>query len=210
MREPNAITLDKQESIDRESLGMYSSVIPPSLILTGASIDALSERLAKLEKGNRDDSVFSSPPSVASNHDVSQTAPTSPQSRYFDPARSSIKRKLHQEPIFHETTPSEQSERKRRISQSMRSKDHGEGHSLGSTRHASEAREYIEAELQCNPALSHDRRTALETARKFVGQLSNPGLHRQEAGMVEDSEIDDSWTPSTLTPEFLHMMLPGK
>lgn len=89
------------------------------------------------------------------------------------------------------------------------SQDHGERHSLGSTRHASEAREYIESELQCNPALSHDRRTVLETARKFVGQLSNPGLHRYEAGMIEESEIDHSWTPPTLTPELLHMMLPG-
>ncbi|KAJ5668381.1 uncharacterized protein N7477_006951 [Penicillium maclennaniae] len=81
---------------------------------------------------------------------------------------------------------------------------------LGSARHASEAREYIESELQCNLALSHDRRTALETARKFVGQLSNPGLQRHEAGLIEDTEIDGTWTPPTLTPEFLHMMLPGR
>jgi hypothetical protein len=27
--------------------------------------------------------------------------------------------------------------------------------------------------------------------------------------MIEDVEIDDSWTPPILTPEFLHMMLPG-
>jgi hypothetical protein len=71
------------------------------------------------------------------------------------------------------------------------------------------AREYIESELKCNPALSSDRRTELESARKLGGQLSNPGLHRQETGMIEDVEIDDSWTPPILTAEFLHMMLPG-
>ncbi|KAJ5120047.1 transcriptional regulator family: Fungal Specific TF [Penicillium atrosanguineum] len=172
-------------------------------------IDALSERLARLEKGDQNDSVFLSPPSVISNHDASRTAPTSPQARYYDPARASIKRKHHQEPLPHEVSPSEQTDRKRRISQTTGQKGHGERHSLGSTRHASEAREYIESELQCNPALSHDRRTALETARKFVGQLSNPGLQRQEAGVIEDIDIDENWTPPTLTPEFLHMMLPG-
>jgi hypothetical protein len=169
----------------------------------------LSERLARLEKGDRNDSVFSSPPSVISNHDASRTAPTSPQTTYYDPARAASKRKHHQESLPHEVSPSEQPDRKRRTSNTTRPKDHDERHALGSTRHASEAREYIESELQCNTALSHDRRTALEMARKFVGQLSNPGLHRQEAGMIEAIEIDESWTPPTLTPEFLHMMLPG-
>lgn len=177
--------------------------------LRSKSIDALSERLARLEKGDRNDSVSSSPPSVISNHDASRTAPTSPQTIYYDPARASIKRKHHQESRPHEVSLSEQPDRKRRTSQTTGPKDHGESHSLGSTRHASEAREYIESELQCNTALSHDRRIALEMARKFVGQLSNPGLHRQEAGMIEDIEIDENWTPPTLTPEFLHMMLPG-
>ena len=109
----------------------------------------------------------------------------------------------------HVISTSEQPDKKRRTSQTTGHMDHDERHSLGSTRHASEAREYIESELQCNPALSHDRRTALETAQKFVGQLSNPGLQRQEAGLIEDIEIDENWTPPTLTPEFLHMMLPG-
>ncbi|KAJ6112054.1 hypothetical protein N7523_008115 [Penicillium sp. IBT 18751x] len=177
--------------------------------LRSISIDALSERLARLEKGDRNDSMFSSPPSVIVNHGASLTAPTSPQARYYDPARASIKRRHYQETMLHETSPFEQPERKRRISQTTGQNDHEERHSLGSTRHASEAREYIESELQCNPALSHDRRTALETARKFVGQLSNPGLQRYEAGLIEDTEIDGTWTPPTLTPEFLHMMLPG-
>lgn len=84
-----------------------------------------------------------------------------------------------------------------------------ERHSPSSTRHASEAREYIEHELQCNPALSQDRRTILLLAQKFVGQLSAPGLHRQEtaAGNVE---VEDNLPPPTLTPELLHMMLPSE
>ncbi|KAJ5692257.1 transcriptional regulator family: Fungal Specific TF [Penicillium macrosclerotiorum] len=54
-----------------------------------------------------------------------------------------------------------------------------------------------------------DRRTALEMARKFVSQLSNPGLHRQGNNSDEELETHDYRSPPTLTPELLYMMLPG-
>lgn len=96
------------------------------------------------------------------------------------------------------------------MSQSIHTQVHAERHSPESTRHASEAREYIENELQCNPTLSQDRRTALEMARRFVSQLSNPGLHRQEPVTCEELEVEDNLARPTLTPELLYMMLPGK
>lgn len=83
-------------------------------------------------------------------------------------------------------------------------------HSPDSTHHASEARGYIEHELQCNPALSKDRRTALESARRFVGQLSNPTLHLEETALMDDIDVEDDLEPPVLTPELLYMMLPGK
>lgn len=92
----------------------------------------------------------------------------------------------------------------------MHTQGHAEHHSPESTRHASEAREYIENELQCNPALSQDRRTALEMARRFVGQLSNPGLHRQETVTCEELDVEVNLARPNLTPELLYMMLPGK
>jgi hypothetical protein len=96
------------------------------------------------------------------------------------------------------------------MSQSIQTQVHAERHSPESTRHASEAREYIENELQCNPTLSQDRRSALEMARRFVSQLSNPGLHRQEPVTCEELEVEDNLARPTLTPELLYMMLPGK
>ncbi|KAJ6009450.1 hypothetical protein N7522_004466 [Penicillium canescens] len=99
---------------------------------------------------------------------------------------------------------------KRRKSQSvLQQKTHHEIHSPGSTHHASEAREYIEHELQCNPALSKDRRTALESAQKFVGHLSNPTLHWEETGAMDDMTIEENMEEPILTPELLYMMLPG-
>lgn len=85
-----------------------------------------------------------------------------------------------------------------------------QAHSPGSTHHASEAIEYIEHELQCNPALSKDRRTALESARKFVSQLSNPTLNFEETATMPDMDVQENLEPPTLTPELLFMMLPGK
>jgi hypothetical protein len=99
---------------------------------------------------------------------------------------------------------------KHRKSQAVAQQNVHQAHSPGSTHHASEAREYIEHELQCNPALSKDRRTALESARKFVSQLSNPTLNWEETAAIHDMEIQENLEPPTLTPELLYMMLPGK
>lgn len=96
------------------------------------------------------------------------------------------------------------------MSHTVDPKAHTERHSPDSTRHASEAREYIEHELQCNPTLSQDRRTALEMAQKFVGQLSNPGIHGQKSGAAERLAVNEDLGPPTLTPELLYMMLPGE
>ncbi|KAJ5886524.1 transcriptional regulator family: Fungal Specific TF [Penicillium subrubescens] len=172
-------------------------------------LDALAERLAKLEKSNTAETATSaSPPSSTANHGGTSTAPSSPQSTYFDAARASVKRKFYA-PVSHEISPSDQQDRKRRVSQSIHTQSHAEHHSPESTRHASEAREYIENELQCNPALSQDRRTALEMARRFVGQLSNPGLHRQETVACEELDVEVNLARPNLTPELLYMMLPG-
>lgn len=46
-------------------------------------------------------------------------------------------------------------------------------------------------------------------AQRFVGQLSNPGIHRYETGAAEELETGDT-APPTLTPELLYMMLPGE
>lgn len=119
------------------------------------------------------------------------------------------KRKHQSDHVPKETSPFGPHGTKRRISQSTISNIHAERHLPGSARHASEAREYIEHELQCNPALSKDRRTALEMAQKFVSQLSNPGIHRYETGAAEELDTGDT-APPTLTPELLYMMLPGE
>ncbi|KAJ5798051.1 transcriptional regulator family: Fungal Specific TF [Penicillium pulvis] len=171
-------------------------------------LEALSDRLAKLEKTNEDTSSFSSPSPVIGSNDTNQTALPSPQAKPMDSTHSVSKRKHHSHYSTNQTSPSGQHGKKRRISQSTISNIHGERHLPGSARHASEAREYIEHELQCNPALSKDRRTALEMAQKFVSQLSNPGFHRYETGAAEELENGDT-APPALTPELLYMMLPG-
>lgn len=173
------------------------------------SLEALSDRLAKLEKTNEDTSAFSSPSPVIGSNDTNQMASSSPQAKPIDSTHSVSKRKHHSHYAINQTSPSGQHGTKRKISQSTISNIDGERHLPGSARHASEAREYIEHELQCNPALSKDRRTALEMAQKFVSQLSNPGFHRYETGAAEELEIGDT-APPVLTPELLYMMLPGK
>jgi hypothetical protein len=47
-------------------------------------------------------------------------------------------------------------------------------------------------------------------ARRFVGQLSNPSLHRQETVICEELDIEVNLARPNLTPELLYMMLPGK
>ncbi|KAJ5111010.1 transcriptional regulator family: Fungal Specific TF [Penicillium argentinense] len=168
-------------------------------------LDAIAERLAKLERTNEDSYIFSSPPET---DDTSRTTASSPRTKLTDSAWVSAKRKLPSI-LSHHESPSGQPELKRRMSHNIDPKTHNERHSPDATRHASEAREYIEHELQCNLTLSQDRRTTLEMARKFVGQLSNPGLHGQKVGAGEHLEIADNLGPPTLTPEMLYMMLPG-
>lgn len=121
-----------------------------------------------------------------------------------------MKRKHHLAPIPGDANSSDQPKRKRRISHSAGTSTREDHHSPGSTLHASEAKEYIEHELQCNPALSQDRRSALEAARNFVNQLSNPGLRRQDASAVERVDIEEGLKSPVLTPELLYMMLPGE
>ncbi|KAJ5710884.1 transcriptional regulator family: Fungal Specific TF [Penicillium malachiteum] len=172
-------------------------------------LDSISERLAKLEKTNGDNSLFSSPSSRVGDTDNNQSVSLSPQNTFTEAPSSSSKRKHEARHLTHNPSPSEP-EPKRRISQSIGSKVHSGRHSPGSARHASEAREYIEHELQCNPALSKDRRATLEMAQRFVSQLSNPGIHRDETGIVEALEPEfEDMVPPTLTPELLYMMLPG-
>ena len=170
------------------------------------SLDALSDRLAKLEKSKGDGSTFSSP-SPANGE--CQTGPSSPQIQSMEAPKPSSKRKFQSSYAARDISPvSSRADPKRRVSQSFNSSIHVQRHSPSSDQHASEAREYIEHELKCNPALSKDRRTALEMAQRFVSQLSNPGIHRENGG-VDQLEIEDV-APPTLTPELLYMMLPGK
>ncbi|KAJ5885120.1 transcriptional regulator family: Fungal Specific TF [Penicillium taxi] len=184
-----------------------------SRYLTGISLDALAERLAKLENSTEENFVFSSA-SPATAISEPRNLPPSPQVKSTDFDRVFKKRK--QQP-FGTRSASESSRNnsdgKRKIpqiSQSIESVTHREYPSLGETHDASEAREYIEHELQWNPALSHDRRTALEVALKFVSQLSNPGLYQQQNSTVEQYvEVEDRLEHPILTPELLYTMLPG-
>ncbi|KAJ5652347.1 transcriptional regulator family: Fungal Specific TF [Penicillium longicatenatum] len=171
-------------------------------------LEALSDRLAKLEKSNEDTSTLSPPSPDIGSHDTNQTASSSPRAKPMDSTKPASKRKYQSSTITTETSSYGLQPTKRRTSQSIVSNIHGERHLPDSARHASEAKEYIEHELQCNPALSKDRRTTLEMAQKFVSQLSNPGIHRYETGAAEEQEIGET-APPTLTPELLYMMLPG-
>ncbi|KAJ5116340.1 transcriptional regulator family: Fungal Specific TF [Penicillium angulare] len=170
-------------------------------------LDALSDRLAKLEK-SKGDSIFSSPSSTVGHNEKHEATLSSPQGKYMDTARTCSKRKHPSSYSARDTSPIDHSESKRTASHGIGSNIHVERHSPGSARHASEAREYIEHELQCNPALSKDRRTALELAQRFVNQLSNPGIHLHEPSATEELEVEDI-APPQLTPELLYMMLPG-
>ncbi|KAJ5162263.1 hypothetical protein N7492_007655 [Penicillium capsulatum] len=161
----------------------WNAVAPATPGCTGLEF---LERLTKLEKSTDEGPIFPSPSSGGADKDVAPTASSSPQAQ---------------------NACSDSLSKKRRISQSTGPQVHERQHSPGSTRHASEAREYIEHELRCNPALSQDRRTVLQLAQKFVGQLSAPDLHRQETGIADGGEVEDNLPPPTLTPELLYMML---
>ncbi|CAI7657542.1 unnamed protein product [Penicillium manginii] len=171
------------------------------------SLEAITERLAKLEKTSEDSSMFSSPPE---NDDTSLTTTlsVSPQARSADSTRVAAKRK-YQASTTYESSTSGHQDSKRKMSLNIDSKAHNERNSPDATRHASEAREFIEHELQCNPTLSQDRRTTLELAQRFVGQLSNPRIHGQKSNTAEHLGVADNLGPPVLTPELLYMMLPG-
>ncbi|KAJ5288617.1 transcriptional regulator family: Fungal Specific TF [Penicillium angulare] len=208
MHKLNAVVLARQECIDQESLGLYLIEFNLAVFLTTDRLDALSERLAKLEKSKGDTSIFSSPSSTVGHDEKHEVTPLSPQGKSIDASKSSLKRKHSSSHPARDTSPFGYLESKRTASHGIGSNIHAERHSPGSARHASEAREYIEHELQCNPALSKDRRTALELAQRFVNQLSNPGIHRHEPSSTEKLEVEDI-APPQLTPELLYMMLPG-
>ncbi|KAJ5772212.1 transcriptional regulator family: Fungal Specific TF [Penicillium odoratum] len=200
----------RQARVHRPRVSRYVSLTSYHLqmYLTINSLEALSDRLAKLEKSNEGTSVFSSPSPAIGSNETNQTVSLSPRTKPIDATKLSSKRKVHSDHVTNEISPSRPHETKRKILQNIVTNIHGERHLPGSARHASEAREYIEHELQCNPALSKDRRMALEMAQKFVSQLSNPGIHRYETAAAEELEILDI-APPNFTPELLYMMLPG-
>ncbi|KAJ5820297.1 transcriptional regulator family: Fungal Specific TF [Penicillium riverlandense] len=174
-------------------------------------LDALAARLAKLEESNSAETSVKVSSAAAHSHVASpQAKHHSPHgsfsSQYTDPA---YEKKRKQYAAHGESIILSPPEIKRNKTQgAVRQKVHED--SPDSTRHASEAREFIEHELQCNPELSTDRRTALELARKFVSQLTNPALHWESGeSRAADHIAEESLQPPTLTPELLYMLLPG-
>ncbi|KAJ5780389.1 transcriptional regulator family: Fungal Specific TF [Penicillium paradoxum] len=169
-------------------------------------LDALTQRLTKLEESNgKEIADFPS-----GHHAVSSTSTSSPLDNLMNNAEGlNDKKKRYRESDLHETTPLKLQANKRHKSQTVTPQHTHQAHSPGSTHHVSEAREYIEHELQCNPALSKDRRTALESARKFVSQLSDPTLHWEETVTMDDLDVQENLEHPSLTPELLYMMLPG-
>ncbi|KAJ5334808.1 hypothetical protein N7452_007211 [Penicillium brevicompactum] len=159
------------------------------------SLDALTQRLARLEESKNHE--FTDYPAT---HHVASSTSTSPSAGLLNIAEGTNDKQKR---------PLQLPASKRSKAQTMAQANPHHVHSPGSTHHVSEARGYIEHELQCNPALSKDRRTALESARKFVGQLSNPILHLEETAAMDDIDVENNLEPPRLTPELLYMMLPG-
>ncbi|KAJ5555013.1 hypothetical protein N7535_007455 [Penicillium sp. DV-2018c] len=205
MRTQNVFALAKHESIDHGSLGMrnhHSIVHKTELILL--RLDALTRRLAKLEEASTKETI-----DYPTSHATSSTS-SSPSANN----RMSINEVLERQKRYrvhepHDAAPVQSPASKRRKSGTVAQQHVHQAHSPGSTHHVSEAKEYIEHELQCNPSLSEDRRTALESARKFVGQLSNPTLQWEGTAATDEMDVQESLGPPTLSPELLYMMLPG-
>jgi hypothetical protein len=169
-------------------------------------LEALTQRLARLEESSSHEIV-----DYTANHHITSSTSSSPSANL--PTIAEVckdKQKRHREFVSQEITPLQPPASKRRKSQTVAQQNVHQVHSPGSTHHASEAREYIEHELQCNPALSKDRRTALESAQNFVNQLSNPALHWEETAAMDNIDAEDKLEPPNLTPELLYMMLPGR
>ncbi|OQE38575.1 hypothetical protein PENCOP_c008G04280 [Penicillium coprophilum] len=168
-------------------------------------LETLTQRLAKLEESrNKEGAYFPTSRHTASSTSSSPSANLTSISEVLNE-----KQKRYRAYDLHDPTSLQPPSSKHRKSQTVSQQNVHQAHSPGSTHHASEAREYIEHELQCNPALSKDRRSALESARKFVSQLSNPTLHWQETAATHDMDVQETLEPPTLTPELLYMMLPG-
>lgn len=161
--------------------------------------------MAKLEEStNREATCF------PTRHHTASSASSSPSANR--PSITEVlndKQKRYRAYDLHDTAPLQPPLSKHRKSQTVVQQNVHQTHSPSSTHHAYEARGYIEHELKCNPALSKDRRTALESARKFVSQLSNPTLNFEETAAMHDMDVQGNLEPPTLTPELLFMMLPG-
>ncbi|KAJ5219959.1 transcriptional regulator family: Fungal Specific TF [Penicillium chermesinum] len=172
-------------------------------------LDALAERLARLEKTGHGAPNIASPVSLAANHEAIRSLPSPPKAHQYNQVSTS-KRKYPttNSSVSSSVSPSALPEPKRKASIGTVAGFRTERQSPNATHQATEAREYLDHELQCNPALSQDRRGALEAARKFVGQLSNPRFTRG-AEVEEEFDTDEDLPRPTFTPELLYMMLPG-
>ncbi|KGO48458.1 Transcription factor, fungi [Penicillium expansum] len=183
----NVFAIARHESIDR------------------AYLEKLTQRLAKLEESSSKEATY-----FPTKYYAASSASSSPSANLTSTTESlNDKQKRYRAYEPHDTATLQPPPSKHRKSQTVAQQNVHQAHSPGSTHHASEAIEYIEHELQCNPALSKDRRTALESARKFVSQLSNPTLNFEETATMPDMDVQENLEPPTLTPELLFMMLPG-
>ncbi|CAG8898802.1 unnamed protein product [Penicillium egyptiacum] len=168
-------------------------------------LETLTQRLAKLEEASNKEAAY-----FPTAHHAASSTSSSPSARL--PSITGVlndKQKRYRAYDPNDMAPLQPPLSKHRKSQTVAQQNVHQAHSPSSTHHASEAREYIEHELQCNPALSKDKRTALESARKFVSQLSNPTLNWEETAAIHDMDVQENLEPPTLAPELLYMMLPG-
>ncbi|KAJ5820797.1 uncharacterized protein N7525_010081 [Penicillium rubens] len=169
-------------------------------------LETLTQRLAKLEEASNKEAI-----NFPTTHHAASSTSSSPSAKLTSiTGVLNDKQKRYRAYDPNDMGPLQPPPSKHRKSQAVAQQNVHQAHSPGSTHHASEAREYIEHELQCNPALSKDRRTALESARKFVSQLSNPTLNWEGTAAIHDMEIQESLESPSLTPELLYMMLPGR
>lgn len=203
MQVQNVSAIARHEFIDHGSLGTCNSrCVSLKSIADISRLETLSQRLARLEESSNKEAIYFPARNYATS--TTSSSPSGNLTSNTEVLNDNQKRYRAYEP--HDTAALQAPPSKHRKSQSVAH----QAHSPGSTHHASEAREYIEHELQCNPALSKDRRTALESARKFVSQLSNPTLYWEETAAMPDMDVQETIQPPTLTPELLYMMLPGK
>lgn len=168
-------------------------------------LETLTQRLAKLEESTNKEATYF----PTRHHAASSTSSSPSVNRANITEVFNDKQKRYRAYDLHDTAPLQPPLSKHRKSQTVAQQNVHQTHSPSSTHRACEAREYIEHELKCNPSLSKDRRTALESARKFVSRLSNPTLNFEETAAIHDMDVQENLEPPTLTPELLFMMLPG-